>query len=369
MKLNSHIIFLIVIVGIITAGVVGATLLSNGPMKQVDFDGIKVNVPSDANFVKTNDGYADSKYGIAIHPFKDNASASNYLKGVTGASVIALKNQPPQSVAFVQGDDTNVLITNGKEAVALGAKDQNLVTDMANSVVFSNHQKSVKPKPVVPGIAPPPHLEIHNDFYLILAFMKQVNNPEFNLNFVEANLTQVVNDYNSASDQGTLDQYTASEFAQNANSNTSNVQSANSNGAVANNNANTSLLDNPQVSNVVGFLSSGDSNAGSAADGDAAQSNGGSVPSVSGNDASGSSVASISGDSGSSSGGDSGQQKLSENEFKELIKPELEKQDLTIKDIDESGDYFIVKVKDSTGHIEKMKFDAFTGQFIEYIDS
>lgn len=368
MKLNSHIIFLIVIVGIITAGVVGATLLSNGPMKQVDFDGIKVNVPSDANFVKTNDGYADSKYGIAIHPFKDNASASNYLKSVTGASVIALKNQPPQSVAFVQGDDTNVLITNGKEAVALGAKDQNLVTDMANSVVFSNHQKSVKPKPVVPGIAPPPHLEIHNDFYLILAFMKQVNNPEFNLNFVEANLTQVVNDYNSASDQGTLDQYTASEFAQNANSNTSNVQSANSNGAVANN-ANTSLLDNPQVSNVVGFLSSGDSNAGSAAGGDAAQSNGGSVPSVSGNDASGSSVASISEDSGSSSGGDSGQQKLSENEFKELIKPELEKQDLTIKDIDESGDYFIVKVKDSTGHIEKMKFDAFTGQFIEYIDS
>lgn len=200
MKLNSHIIFLIVIVGIITAGVVGATLLSNGPMKQVDFDGIKVNVPSDANFVKTNDGYADSKYGIAIHPFKDNASASNYLKGVTGASVIALKNQPPQSVAFVQGDNTNVLITNGKEAVALGAKDQNLVTDMANSVVFSNHQKSVKPKPVVPGIAPPPHLEINNDFYLILAFMKQVNNPEFNLNFVQANLTQVVNDYNSASD-------------------------------------------------------------------------------------------------------------------------------------------------------------------------
>lgn len=364
MKLNSHIIFLIVIVGIITAGVVGATLLSNGPMKQVDFDGIKVNVPSDANFVKTNDGYADSKYGIAVHPFKDNASASNYLKGVTGASVIALKNQPPQSVAFVQGDNTNVLITNGKEAVALGAKDQNLVTDMANSVVFSNHQKSVKPKPVVPGIAPPPHLEINNDFYLIKALVLQVNNDIFNAAVFQNNTAMIVDGYNAASDQGTLDQYTASEFTQTASSNAS----ASSNGAVANN-ANTSLLDNPQVSNVVGFLSSGDSNAGSAAGGDAAQSNGGSVPSVSGNDASGSSVASISGDSGSSSGGDSGQQKLSENEFKELIKPELEKQDLTIKDIDESGDYFIVKVKDSTGHIEKMKFDAFTGQFIEYIDS
>lgn len=361
MKLNSHIIFLIVIVGIITAGVVGATLLSNGPMKQVDFDGIKVNVPSDANFVKTNDGYADSKYGIAIHPFKDNASASNYLKGVTGASVIALKNQPPQSVAFVQGDNTNVLITNGKEAVALGAKDQNLVTDMANSVVFSNHQKSVKPKPVVPGIAPPPHLEINNDFYLILAFMKQVNNPEFNLNFVQANLTQVVNDYNSASDQGTLDQYTANEFTQTASSNTS----ANSNGAVANN-ANTSLLDNPQVSNVVGFLSSGDSNAGSAADGDAAQSNGGSVPFLSGNGASGSSVASTSGDSGSSTGGDSGQQKVDMDEFK----LELEKQypGYTVG-VKEDGDYYIVSLKDSSGQVvEKMKYDAFTGQFIEKMD-
>ena len=51
MKINSHIIFLIAIVGIITAGVVGATLLNNGSMKQTDFDGIKVNVPSDSNLM------------------------------------------------------------------------------------------------------------------------------------------------------------------------------------------------------------------------------------------------------------------------------------------------------------------------------
>jgi len=90
MKINSHIIFLIAIVGIIAAGVVGATLLNNGSMKQVDFDGIKVNVPSDSNFVKTADGYADSKYGITIHTFKNNNSMVNYLKGVSGASVISL---------------------------------------------------------------------------------------------------------------------------------------------------------------------------------------------------------------------------------------------------------------------------------------
>ena len=89
MKLNSHVIFLIAIVGIITAGVVGATLLNNGSMKQVDFDGIKVSVPADSNFVKTADGYADSKYGIAINTFKNNDSVVNYLKSKSGASVIS----------------------------------------------------------------------------------------------------------------------------------------------------------------------------------------------------------------------------------------------------------------------------------------
>ena len=176
MKINSQIIFLIAIVGIIAAGVVGATLLNNGSMKQVDFDGIKVNVPSDSNFVKTADGYADSKYGITIHTFKNNDSMVNFLKGVTGASVISLKNQPPQSVAFVQGDNTNILLTNGAEGISIGAKDQGLVTDMSNSVVFSNHQKSVKPKVAVPGIAPPPHLEFNFDFDKINALVLQVNN-------------------------------------------------------------------------------------------------------------------------------------------------------------------------------------------------
>ena len=51
MKLNTQIIFLIAIIGIITAGVVGASVLNNGSMKQVEFDGIKLNVPSDAEFI------------------------------------------------------------------------------------------------------------------------------------------------------------------------------------------------------------------------------------------------------------------------------------------------------------------------------
>ena len=234
MKLNSHVIFLIAIVGIITAGVVGATILNNGSMKQVDFDGIKVSVPADSNFVKTADGYADSKYGIAINTFKNNDSVVNYLKSKSGASVISLKNQPPQSVAFVQGDDTNVLVTNGVEAISIGAKDQGLVSDMSNTVVFSNHQKTAKPAPVIPVIAPPPHLELHHDFYLIQALIAQVNTQEFNVGLFETNINTTINDYNVAADTNTLSEYTANEFAQNMPSD---------NGVVNNNQQNTSLLD------------------------------------------------------------------------------------------------------------------------------
>ena len=64
MKIDTHVLFLIVVVGVISAGLVGATVLnSDVSMKQETFDGIKVSVPADSNFVKTGDGvYKDSKY-------------------------------------------------------------------------------------------------------------------------------------------------------------------------------------------------------------------------------------------------------------------------------------------------------------------
>jgi hypothetical protein len=356
MKINSQIIFLIAIVGIIAAGVVGATLLNNGSMKQTDFDGIKVNVPSDSNFVKTADGYADSKYGITIHTFKNNNSMVNFLKGVSGASVISLKNQPPQSVAFVQGDNTNVLLTNGVEGISIGAKDQGLVSDMSNSVVFSNHQKSVKPKVSVPGIAPPPHLEFNYDFNKIKALMLQVNTDVFNVAIFEQNINQSINDYNVAVDNNVLDQYTANEFAP--------VQTTDS--AVVNNNAqqqNTSLLDTPQASSVVQSFSS---DSGNAAGGDAASNNANpsSTPSISADNPS--SVSSSAADS--SSGNNNQQQKITMSDFENALKESFHNGE-KIVDIDESGDYYIVKVKYSDGKTEKLKFDAFTGQFVEKLKS
>ena len=57
MKIDSHILFLIVIIGVISAGIVGATVMnSDTSMKQEVFDGITVSVPVDSEFVKVDDG-------------------------------------------------------------------------------------------------------------------------------------------------------------------------------------------------------------------------------------------------------------------------------------------------------------------------
>ena len=99
MKIDTHVLFLIVIVGIISVGLVGANVLSNDQsMKQEVFDGIKISVPSDSNFVKTGDGvYKDSKYGVTIHTFKNNDSMINYLKNTKNSKIVPVENQPPQS--------------------------------------------------------------------------------------------------------------------------------------------------------------------------------------------------------------------------------------------------------------------------------
>lgn len=354
MKLNSHVIFLIAIVGIIAAGVVGATMLNNGAMKQTDFDGIKVSVPADSNFVKTADGYADSKYGITIHTFKNNDSMVNYLKGKSGVSVISLKNLPPQSVAFVQGDDTNVLVTNGGEAIAIGAKDQGLVSDMANTVVFSNHQKSAKPNPVIPVISPPPHLEFHRDFYLIVPILAKINTKEFNTAIFETNVNNTINDYNIAADNNQLSQYTANEFAQNTPSN---------NGV---NQQNTSLLDNQNVSNVVNSMSS---NNGNSAGGDSGGGNSPApsiAPDANANSNPTSSVSSSSGNS-PSSGSNNGH---ADNNQKQKITPEDAKKVVLAKhpsakitSVDSKADSFIVTYKDSSG-THKVEVNAYSGQII-----
>ena len=198
MKIDTHVLFLIAIVGIISAGLVGANVLSSDQsMKQEVFDGIKISVPSDSNFVKTADGvYKDSKYGVTIHTFKNNESMINYLKNTKNSKVVPVENQPPQSVAFKQGDTINILVTNGQEGVSVSSKDGGLTTKIANNIVFSDNHKSQKPVPVL-SVAPPV-MEEEKDFNLIMLLIADVNTNIFNLNVLQANIPSVVQNFNEA---------------------------------------------------------------------------------------------------------------------------------------------------------------------------
>ena len=196
MKIDTHVLFLIVIVGIISAGLVGANVLSSDQsMKQEVFDGIKISVPSDSDFVKTADGvYKDSKYGITIHTFKNNESMINYLKNTKNSKVVPVENQPPQSVAFKKGDTINILVTNGQEGVSVSSKDGGLTTKIANNVVFSDNHKSQKPVPVL-SVAPPV-MEEEKDFNLIMLLIADVNTNIFNLNVFQKNVGIVIDNFN-----------------------------------------------------------------------------------------------------------------------------------------------------------------------------
>ena len=348
MKLNSHVIFLIAIVGIITAGVVGATILNNGSMKQVDFDGTKVSVPSDSNFVKTGDGYADSKYGITIHLFKDKGSMVNFLKNQPGMSAISLKNQPPQSFAFTKGEDTNIFVASDVEAISIGAKDQGLVSDMANSVVFSNHQKSAKPDPIFPVIFAPPYLDMDNDFNYIKELSIEVNNDVFNNVTVSNTLNQIIFEHNGAIDNNTYSQYTAKEFVPN-------TASSNSN----NNQQNNSLLDNQNVANVVNSISSDNPSNDNSAGGDSGSVSSGSGSSGGSNHQS--TNVNNNGAASSASGnnqptGNNQQQKVTQSKLKTDIEKSLPSGYSISKIVDKNGFYY-VSIKDSKGKIHECKYD------------
>jgi hypothetical protein len=196
MKIDKHVLFLIVVVGVISAGLVGATVMNNDvSMKQVAFDGIKVSVPADSDFVKTGDGvYKDSKYGITINTFKNNNSMVNFLKNSKKSKIIPLENQPPQSIAFKKGNTINLLVTNGVEGMSVSSKDGELTSKVANSIVFSNNQKSQKSGGLSIGGLNiiKPELSMETDFNFISVILAQVNTNEFNMPVFQNNTVSVI---------------------------------------------------------------------------------------------------------------------------------------------------------------------------------
>ena len=212
MKINSHVLFLIIIIGVISAGIVGATIMtSDSTMKTETFDGIKISVPADSDFIKTGDGvYKDNNYGITINTFKNNNSMIDFLKNTKKSKIIPVENQPPQSVAFKKGDTINILVTNGKEGISVGSNDGELTSKIANSIIFSNNQKSEKSTGF--GIAKP-HMNVNQDFNLIMLLIADVDTNIFNLNIFEENAFIVVDTYNYELEEpfGTEDVYDESD--------------------------------------------------------------------------------------------------------------------------------------------------------------
>lgn len=200
MKIDNHILFLIVIIGIISVGIVGATVMSNdSSMKEETFDGITVSVPSDSDFVKAGDGvYKDSNYGITINTFKDNESMIDFLKNTKKSKIIPIDDQPPQSVAFKKGKTINILVTNGNEGLSVGTKDGELTTEIANSIVFSNNHKSQKPSGV--GVVNK-QMNVKQDFNLILLLIADVDTKVFNQAIFQENVLVVVDNYNANLDE------------------------------------------------------------------------------------------------------------------------------------------------------------------------
>ena len=199
MNIDKHILFLIVIIGIISAGIVGANVFSNDTsMKQEVFDGMTVSVPADSEFVKTGDGvYKDSNYGITIHTFKNNDTMVDYLKNSKKSKIIPVENQPPQSVAFKKGDKVSILVTNGNEGLSVTSKDGELTSRIANSIIFSNNHKSEKSD----GLSiVKPHMNVKQDFNLIMLLIADVDTKIFNTAIFEENINVFVDDYNDKID-------------------------------------------------------------------------------------------------------------------------------------------------------------------------
>ncbi|WP_405294599.1 hypothetical protein [Methanobrevibacter sp.] len=216
MNVDKHVLFLIVIIGIISAGIVGATVMNTDTsMKQEVFDGMTVSVPADSEFVKVGDGvYKDSHYGITINTFKNNDSMIDFLKNSKKSKIIPIENQPPQSVAFKKGDTINILVTNGNEGLSVSTKDGDLTSKIANSIIFSNNHKSQKSNGL--GLVKP-HMNIHQDFNLIMILVADVDTKIFNTAIFEDNLNVFVDEYNEdlgqdgvsddASSNGESDEY------------------------------------------------------------------------------------------------------------------------------------------------------------------
>ena len=361
MKIDLHILFLILLAGAVSAGLVGASLMTTDTtMKQEVFDGIKVSVPSDSDFIKVTDGvYKDSKYGIVINTFKNNDSMINYLKNTKQSKIVPVKNQPPQSVAFKKGDTLNILVTNGQEGVSVSAKDGELVSKIANNIIFSNNHKSVKPVGI--GVFNP-ELNINGDFNLMFALIGEVNTNIFNHNNYRVNMEAAIIDYNQEVNEPIFNNpivKNSDSDSDNTNDDDSVILPTNGSNDVSNINSSNDLNKALNGGNAKDSSNSptSPSSSGSGASSSNAASNQPSTAKPS------SSSSSSPASSGSSSGGS---QKLSLSDCQHLVETSINGTGLKIGNYKSSGDSYIFMLLDKTGrNVKNLTVDTLTGKITQ----
>lgn len=386
MNIDKHVLFLIVIIGIISAGIVGATVMNTDTsMKQQVFDGMTVSVPADSEFVKTGDGvYKDSNYGITINTFKNNDSMINFLKNSKKSKIIPIENQPPQSVAFKKDDTINILVTNGNEGLAVSTKDGELTSKIANSIIFSNNHKSQKSAGL--GFVKP-HMDLHQDFNLIMLLVADVDTKIFNAALFQENMVVFVDEYNDNIGQDVVSDDSSTSGSE-SDAYVSDVEDSQDLNNILSDSSNSSSSDASSGSDDAAQTTTVEDNSNNGASSSDASSGGDddtlqATVVDEGSDAPGSDVVSSSPDtssapsssygpvsssapssSSSSSGGSGGQQELSLSDCKQLAEKELmHSPNLAIDDDYEEGpnSYIFTVVDDTNNKVGEITVDALTG--------
>ena len=380
MKIDSHVLFLIIVIGIISAGIVGATVMNTDTsMKQQVFDGITVSVPADSEFVKVDNGvYKDANYGIKINTFKNNDSMIDFLKNTKKSKIIPIDGQPPQSVAFKKGDTINILVTNGNEGISVGSKDGELTSKIANNIVFSNNHKSQKPVGVPFAKQP---MKVEKDYNLIMLLVANVDTKVFNVDMLQNNLIVVEDNYNenlsqpvdniesaddSEQDLGEVSDISNQEElndaltdGDNATTTSTSASSDSSQGSQSNaDNSNNNANDDVAQTTVVSQDSSQPSDSGNAAGGDINDNPAGPSDNVQSVDSNGGAQS-----SGAQSNSQQ-QQKLSEGDCQQYVEQALMNHpELKIDRCEAMGDTFVFYIVDSQTNspVGSITVDALTG--------
>jgi len=154
---NKKIILIIVAIIIIVSIGIYAAMFSDSHNRVENFQGIQVTVPSISNFIVTDpdggyDTYEDSTNGIIIIPLKGREAVYSqviYFNTSGDRIPINISGLPNGSATFKtpQGNIEAIIVNDDvTEGIVIGAPGVDFIKNMAESVVFSNGDKSIDNK-------------------------------------------------------------------------------------------------------------------------------------------------------------------------------------------------------------------------------